>query len=53
MLLRRTFQATLQLTGQVAMVDDPDTAVVEPYLHLPAELIGGEPGRFSSTSSRR
>jgi alkylation response protein AidB-like acyl-CoA dehydrogenase len=23
------------------MVDDPDAAVVEPYLHLPAELIGG------------
>ncbi|OBI34233.1 acyl-CoA dehydrogenase [Mycobacterium sp. E2238] len=40
-LLRRTFQATLQLTGQVAMVDDPDAAVVEPYLHLPAELLGG------------
>ena len=40
-LLRRTFQATLQLTGQVAMVDDPEAAVVEPYLHLPAELIGG------------
>ncbi|SPM29679.1 acyl-CoA dehydrogenase, partial [Mycobacterium terramassiliense] len=40
-LLRRTFEATLQLTGRVAMVDDPDAAVVEPYLHLPAELIGG------------
>jgi alkylation response protein AidB-like acyl-CoA dehydrogenase len=40
-LLRRTFQATLQLTGQAAMVDDPDAAIVEPYLHLPAELIGG------------
>jgi alkylation response protein AidB-like acyl-CoA dehydrogenase len=40
-LLRRTFQAMLQLTGQVTMVDDPDAAVVEPYLHLPAELIGG------------
>ncbi|MEE6136033.1 acyl-CoA dehydrogenase [Mycobacterium sp. 050128] len=40
-LLRRTFQSTLQLTGQVAMVDDADAAVVEPYLHLPAELIGG------------
>lgn len=40
-LLRRTFQATLQLTGKVAMVDDLDAAVVEPYLHLPAELIGG------------
>ncbi|BBX40859.1 acyl-CoA dehydrogenase [Mycobacterium simiae] len=40
-LLRRTFQATLQLTGRVAMVADADPAVVEPYLHLPAELIGG------------
>jgi 3-oxochol-4-en-24-oyl-CoA dehydrogenase len=40
-LLRRTFQATLQLTGRVAMVADSDPAVVEPYLHLPAELIGG------------
>ncbi|MEB4211228.1 acyl-CoA dehydrogenase [Mycobacterium sp. 94-17] len=40
-LLRRTFRATLQLTGQIVMVDDPDAAVVEPYLHLPAELIGG------------
>jgi alkylation response protein AidB-like acyl-CoA dehydrogenase len=40
-LLRRTFEATLQLTGQVAMVDDADAAVVEPYLHLPAELLGG------------
>ena len=40
-LLRRTFQATLQLTGQLAMVADSDAAVVEPYLHLPAELIGG------------
>jgi 3-oxochol-4-en-24-oyl-CoA dehydrogenase len=40
-LLRRTFQATLQLTGQVAMAAESDPAVVEPYLHLPAELIGG------------
>ncbi|OBK45361.1 acyl-CoA dehydrogenase [Mycobacterium sp. 1081908.1] len=40
-LLRRTFEATLQLTGRVAMVDDTDAAVVEPYLHLPAELLGG------------
>jgi alkylation response protein AidB-like acyl-CoA dehydrogenase len=40
-LLRRTFQATLQLTGRVAMVADSDPAIVEPYLHLPAELIGG------------
>jgi 3-oxochol-4-en-24-oyl-CoA dehydrogenase len=40
-LLRRTFQATLQLTGKLAMVADSEPAVVEPYLHLPAELIGG------------
>lgn len=40
-LLRRTFRATLQLTGRVAMEADADPAVVEPYLHLPAELIGG------------
>ena len=40
-LLRRTFEATLQLTGRLAMVADSDPAVVEPYLHLPAELIGG------------
>ncbi|OBB93313.1 acyl-CoA dehydrogenase [Mycobacterium sp. 852002-40037_SCH5390672] len=40
-LLRRTFEATLQLTGQLAMVADSDPAIVERYLHLPAELIGG------------
>jgi alkylation response protein AidB-like acyl-CoA dehydrogenase len=40
-LLRRTFEATLQLTGRSAMVADSDPAIVEPYLHLPAELIGG------------
>jgi 3-oxochol-4-en-24-oyl-CoA dehydrogenase len=40
-LLRRTFEATLRLMGRVAMVADSDPAVVEPYLHLPAELIGG------------
>jgi alkylation response protein AidB-like acyl-CoA dehydrogenase len=40
-LLRRTFEATLQLIGRLAMVADSDPAVVEPYLHLPAELIGG------------
>ncbi|MCV7029863.1 acyl-CoA dehydrogenase [Mycobacterium sherrisii] len=40
-LLRRTFRATLQLTGRVAMEADADPAVVEPYLHLPAELLGG------------
>ena len=40
-LLRRTFKATLQLTGKLAMVADSDPAIVEPYLHLPAELLGG------------
>jgi alkylation response protein AidB-like acyl-CoA dehydrogenase len=40
-LLRRTFKATLELTGRVAMVDDSDSPVVRSYLHLPAELLGG------------
>ena len=40
-LLRRTFKATLELTGRTAMVADTDPAIVEPYLHLPAELLGG------------
>lgn len=40
-LLRRTFQATLRLTGRVAMAADSDPAVVQPYLRLPAELLGG------------
>lgn len=40
-LLRRTFEATLRLTGRTAMVADADPDVVERYLHLPAELIGG------------
>jgi alkylation response protein AidB-like acyl-CoA dehydrogenase len=40
-LLRRTFEATLPLTGRMAMVADSDPDIVERYLHLPAELIGG------------
>jgi alkylation response protein AidB-like acyl-CoA dehydrogenase len=40
-LLRRTFKATLELTGRAAMVADTDPPIVEPYLHLPAELLGG------------
>ena len=40
-LLRRTFEATLRLTGKTAMVTDSAPAIVQPYLHLPAELIGG------------
>ncbi|CQD07681.1 acyl-CoA dehydrogenase [Mycobacterium europaeum] len=40
-LLRKTFEATLRLTGRAAMVADADPDIVERYLHLPAELIGG------------
>jgi 3-oxochol-4-en-24-oyl-CoA dehydrogenase len=40
-LLRRTFEATLRLTGRTGMVADSDPHVVPAYLHLPAELIGG------------
>lgn len=40
-LLRRTFAATLQLTGRTAMITDSEPPIVESYLHLPAELIGG------------
>jgi 3-oxochol-4-en-24-oyl-CoA dehydrogenase len=40
-LLRRTFKATLELTGRAAMVADTDPAIVQPYLQLPAELLGG------------
>jgi 3-oxochol-4-en-24-oyl-CoA dehydrogenase len=40
-LLRRTFEATLQLTGRRAMLADTDPPIVAPYLHLPSELIGG------------
>ena len=40
-LLRRTFKATLELAGPLAVVERSEPAVVEPYLRLPAELIGG------------
>ncbi|OAN38535.1 acyl-CoA dehydrogenase [Mycolicibacterium iranicum] len=40
-MLRRTFKATLELTAPSALVEDSDPAIVEPYFHLPAELIGG------------
>ncbi len=43
-MLRRTFKATLELTAPAALVEDAGPAgmpVVEPYFHLPAELIGG------------
>ncbi|MGB7506403.1 MAG: acyl-CoA dehydrogenase family protein, partial [Mycobacterium sp.] len=43
-MLRRTFKATLELTAPAALVEDPMPpvpAIIEPYFHLPAELIGG------------
>ncbi|KUI27924.1 acyl-CoA dehydrogenase [Mycobacterium sp. IS-1496] len=40
-MLRRTFEATLQLTGETALLEDTEPPVVQPYLHLPAELVGG------------
>lgn len=40
-MLRRTFKATLELAAPSAMVEDADPPIVEPYFHLPAELIGG------------
>ena len=40
-MLRRTFKATLELSAPSALVEDTDPPIVEPYFHLPAELIGG------------
>lgn len=40
-MLRKTFGAILALTGPLAMAEDSDPAVVQPYLRLPAELLGG------------
>lgn len=40
-MLRRTFKATLELAAPSALVQDAEPAIVEPYFHLPAELIGG------------
>lgn len=40
-MLRRTFAATLRLTGDAALLAETDPPVVQPYLHLPAELVGG------------
>lgn len=41
MLLRRASTATLSLTGRMAMLEESDPAVFQPYFDLPAELIGG------------
>jgi alkylation response protein AidB-like acyl-CoA dehydrogenase len=40
-MLRRTFKATLEVAGGLALISDSEPAVVAPYLHLPAELVGG------------
>jgi 3-oxochol-4-en-24-oyl-CoA dehydrogenase len=40
-LLRRAWTATLGLTGRIAMLEESDPAVVQPYFDAPAELIGG------------
>lgn len=40
-MLRRAAAATLALTAPMGLVDDDSNEVVEHYLHLPAELIGG------------
>jgi alkylation response protein AidB-like acyl-CoA dehydrogenase len=40
-MLRRTFRATLELAGPRALVEQSEPAVVEPYLRIPLELIGG------------
>src|SRR4029077_7601819 len=40
-MLRRTFKATLELAGPLAVVEQSEPAIVERYLRLPAELIGG------------
>lgn len=41
MLLRRAATATLGLTGRLALLEDSDPAVIEPYFDMPSELIGG------------
>lgn len=41
MLLRRASTATLGITGRIAMLEESDPAVFQPYFDLPAELIGG------------
>jgi alkylation response protein AidB-like acyl-CoA dehydrogenase len=40
-LLRRIARHTLDLAGPLAMTEDSDPPIVAPYLHLPAELLGG------------
>ncbi len=41
MLLRRASTATLRLTGDAALLEESEPAVIGPYLDVPSELIGG------------
>jgi alkylation response protein AidB-like acyl-CoA dehydrogenase len=41
LLLRRAWTATLALTGRTAMLAHSDPPVVQPYLWMPSELLGG------------
>jgi alkylation response protein AidB-like acyl-CoA dehydrogenase len=41
LLLRRAWTATLALTGRAAMLAESDPPVVQPYLWMPSELLGG------------
>ncbi|MET0700152.1 MAG: acyl-CoA dehydrogenase [Mycobacterium sp.] len=40
-LLRRSFKAVMELTAPLAMLEESDPAVAQPYLMMPAELLGG------------
>jgi 3-oxochol-4-en-24-oyl-CoA dehydrogenase len=40
-LLRTTFDAMLALSAPAALLEHTEPPIVEPYFHLPAELIGG------------
>jgi 3-oxochol-4-en-24-oyl-CoA dehydrogenase len=41
LLLRKASTATLQLSGDAALLEQSDPAVIGPYLDMPSELIGG------------
>ena len=40
-MLRRAFKATLESSAGLGLVEDSEPPVVLPYLHTPAELLGG------------
>lgn len=41
LMLRRAFKATLESSAGLGLVEDSEPPVVLPYLHTPAELLGG------------